>query len=275
MIGAGFVTNKYKTGEVVKKIGLQKGQRKKIHDIVERMGINVKKDRNGDYLYNDELVDLIKMYVNLKREVNISYKELKLLEDIINKASSKVEGVQKTYEILKYYDCTANYIDTLKLFYISCNSVLGYSDESRELVEEVTGDINVYPHENESLQSMYDYFLYQAHVLDLVIELSKLELEPDIEFWQPDVVKIFLTYIDTINAEYIKGSDSINDTYISFLIPDTDLKALRNTLIEKIELLLRELKQYFNKNGLGYDRSKEIFTHAVMLLGITVFPTGL
>lgn len=263
---------RYRTSDVAKLTGLTRHQ---VLDLVKRQGINTMKNKNGDNLYNDELIELIKMYFNLKREVNMSYKDLKSLEEIINNASSKVEGVQKTYEILKCYDCTANYIDTLKLFYISCISVLGYSDESRELVEKVTGDINVYPHESETLQSMYDYFLYQAHVLDLVVELSKLELEPDIDFWQPDVVKIFLSYIDTINAKYIKGCDRINDTYISCLIPDTDLKALSNTLIEKIELLLRELKQYFNNNGLGDGNSKEIFTHAVMLLGITVFPTGL
>ncbi len=263
---------RYRTSDVAKLTGLTRHQ---VLDVVKRQRISTMKNKNGDNLYNDESIELIKMYFSLKRGVNISYKDLKLLEDISNNASSKVEGVQKTYEILKYYDCTANYIDTLKLFYISCISVLGYSDESRELVEEVTGDIIVYPHESETLKSMYDYILYQAHVLDLVIELSKLELEPDIEFWQADVVKIFLTYIDTINAKCIKGSDRINDTYISCLIPNTDLKALSNTLIEKIELLLRELSQYFNNNGLGYDKSKEIFTHAVMLLGITVFPTEL
>lgn len=261
---------KYRTSDVAKLTGLTRYQ---VLDIVKRLGIKTMKNKNGDNLYNDELVETIMMYYNLKKGGSISYTDLKLLEEIINNVPSKVQGVEQIYEILQYYDCTANYRCTLRLFYICCNSILGYSDEDKELVEEITGDINVYSHESETLQSMYNYYLYQAHVIDLVIEeLSKLELEPDIEFWQPDVVKIFLTYIDTINAEYIKGCDRINDTYISCLIPDTNLKALSNTLIEKIELLLRELKRYFNNNGLGYDKSKEIITHAVMLLGITVFP---
>lgn len=259
---------RYKTSDIAKLTGLTRYQ---VLNLVKRQGISTKKNKNDDNLYNDEAIELIKMYFNLKKEGNISYKELKLLEKLMEYEYSKTQGIQKVYNILVNYDCTANYIHTLKLFYICCNSILGYSDKDKELVEEVTGDINVYPHENETLQSMYNYYLYQARVIDLVTELSKLELDADTdEFWNNDVVEYFLTYIINIKAKSLQNSKRIDKFYISYLIPNMDFESMSNSMIEKLNLLLEKLNQFFNHTGLEYERCKHIFIHAIMLLSVSL-----
>ncbi len=66
--------------------------------------------------------------------MKITYKDFNELENIIKNVSSKVEAVQRAYDILVNYDNTASNISTKKLFYITCSVILGLSHEKIELL---------------------------------------------------------------------------------------------------------------------------------------------
>lgn len=261
----------YTSGKVAKILEFDNDKRQQVHRIVKYMGMNLKKDKNGYYKFDDEAIESLKMYVDLIRNVKITYKDLKSLEKIINNVSSKGESVQKAYEIMTNYDCTANYISTLRLFYISCDSILGLLDENKELLEEITGDINIYPHESETLQSIYNYYLYQAHVIDLVIDLSKLELDKDTDFWDLDVVKGYRTYIFNTVFNRPPTTEKINEFFMCVLMGiKYDTVSKNNPLIKKLTLLLKELNKFHDETKIKYDTCQYIFLHATKLLSLHI-----
>ena len=152
------------TGQIAKILG--EDHRNQVNRIMKYMGMNLEKNERGHYIIDDESLDLIKMYADFKKNVKITYKDFNELENIIKNVSSKVEAVQRAFDILVNYDNTASNISTKKLFYITCSAILGLSHEKIELLETITG---VYPDENETLISMYNYFLYQAYVIDILL----------------------------------------------------------------------------------------------------------
>lgn len=266
------MSKKYCTsGEVAKILGFDKDNRQQVHRIVKNMGLNLEKDKNEYYKFDEEAIESLKMYVYLIRNTKITYKDLKSLEKIIDNISSKAECVQKTYEIITNYDCTANYVHTLRLFYASCDSILGLSDEDKELLEEITGDINIYPYESETLQSMYNYYLYQAYVIDVVIDLSKLELDPDTDFWDLDVVKGYGTYIFNTDFNRPPITEKINEFFMCVLMGiKYDTASKNNALIKKLTLLLKELNKFHDQTKIKYDTCQYIFLHAIMLLSLHI-----
>jgi hypothetical protein len=260
----------YTSGEVAELLGFSKEfYREQVHRIVKRMGMNPKKDKNGYYIFDDESAELIGMYKDIKNKVKITYKDLKLLVEIIDNDFSKVESIQRTYEILKNYGSTTNYTHTLNLFRVCCYSNLGLSDQDVNLLAEITEDINMYPDENGTLQSMYNYYLYQANVIDTVLNLSKLELELEQEFWNIDVVKGYVTYIFNTVFNRPPITEKIDEFFMCVLMRiKYNTASKNNPLIKKLTLLFKELNKFHEETKIDYEICQHIFLHAIMLLSL-------
>ncbi|MFC5465987.1 hypothetical protein [Lederbergia graminis] len=263
------MSNAYTTGQAAKVLELD--HRNKVNRIIGYMGMNLDTNEQGHYIIDDDSLNMIKMYVDLISNVKITYKDLNKLEHIIENVSSRAESIQKIYDILVNYDCTANYIHAIKLFYISCNTVIGLSDEKRELLEEITEDKNKYPDENENLQSLYQYFLYQANVIDTVLNLSKLELEPEQEFWDSDVVDGYVTHIFTFIPNRNLITEKIDEFFMCVVMGiKYDTASKNNPLIKKLTILLRELNKFYEATKIKYETCQHIFLHAIMLLSVYI-----
>ncbi|WP_339230881.1 MerR family transcriptional regulator [Oceanobacillus sp. FSL K6-2867] len=264
------MSNKYKMADAIKLSGVNKNR---INVMIKQQVINPKKNNSGYYVFTDELIELIKMYDGLKRDIKIPYTDIKSLEAFINNTSSKVKCVQKTFEVLRNYDCTANNVATKQFFYICCHSIFGLSDEYEELLNEITDGINLYPHQNETLEAMYDYYLYQAHVIDSVIELSTLELESEKEFWDLDVVKGYEAFI--FNIDFNRNRPFITEKIDEFIMCSLmrvkyDTESKSNPLIRKLTLLLKELNKFHDETRIEYDTCQHIFLHATKLLSVDI-----
>lgn len=269
LLGVKLMSNTYTTGQVAKILG--EDHRNQVNRIMKYMGMNLEKNERGHYIIDDESLDLIRMYADFKKNVKITYKNFNELENIIKNDSSKVEAVQRAFDILVNYDNTASNISTKKLFYITCSAILGLSHEKIELLETITG---VYPDENETLISMYNYFLYQAYVIDILLNLSTLELEPEEEFWDLDVVKGYETYIFNIVFNRPLITENINEFFMCVLMKKKyDAEAKNNLLIKKLTVLLKELNKFYDENNLDYDKCQLIFLHAIQLLSLTCLTT--
>ncbi|PTY76502.1 hypothetical protein B5V89_17860 [Heyndrickxia sporothermodurans] len=269
LLGVKLMSNTYTTGQVAKRLG--EDHRNQVNRIMKYMGMNLEKNERGHYIIDDESLDLIRMYADFKKNVKITYKDFNELENIIKNVSSKVEAVQRAFDILVNYDNTASNISTKKLFYITCSAILGLSHEKIELLETITG---VYPDENETLISMYNYFLYQAYVIDILLNLSTLELEPEEEFWDLDVVKGYETYIFNIVFNRPPITENINEFFMCVLMKKKyDAEAKNNLLIKKLTVLLKELNKFYDENNLDYDKCQLIFLHAIQLLSLTCLTT--
>lgn len=263
----------YTVGEVAEILGMDKENRSQVHELLDRMGIEPKIGKGSYRYYDIESVEWAKNKKGIKSKIKITYKDLNLLEEIIENCSSRVECIQKTYDILSTYDCTANYFYTLVFFTNCCKSIIGLRDKERELVVEITDDINKYPHKHETLQSIKDYYLYQAYVIDLLIELSEIELEPEIEFWDLNVINCFLDYMIKVENNNLLISKKIDENYIINLLPlpSYDFKLQNNLQIRKLDLLLNKLNDFYGDTNLEYEKCINIFAHAISLLTVNVF----
>ncbi|MFD1337096.1 hypothetical protein ACFQ4N_16255 [Oceanobacillus iheyensis] len=106
----------YTVGEAAKSLGINKENRKQVHELLETMGINATRAQNNYRLYSAESIEKAIIKKDIKNKLKITYVDLTLLEKLIKNCSSRVEGVQKTFDILKNYDCTANKFYTLIFF---------------------------------------------------------------------------------------------------------------------------------------------------------------
>jgi len=60
--------------------------------------------------------------------------------------------------------------------------------------------------------------LYQAYVIDILLNLSTLELEPEEEFWDLDVVKGYEMYIFNIVFNRPPITENINEFFMCVLM---------------------------------------------------------
>ncbi|MFD1449509.1 hypothetical protein [Oceanobacillus sojae] len=261
----------YTVGEAAESLGINRENRTQVHELLETMGINATRAKNNYRVYSAESIEKAIIKKDIKHKLKITYVDLTLLEKIIENCSSRVEGVQKTFDILKNYDCTANNFYTLIFFENCCKDILGLTAENKELLEQITGDINIYPDENTTLQSLYDYHLYQAYVLDTVLNLSKLELEPEQEFWDLEVVTGYETYIFNTVFNRPPITEKINEFFMCIIMGvkyDTESKT--DPIIKKLTLLLKKLNKFHDETKQKYDKCQHIFLHAILLLSLHI-----
>lgn len=265
----------YTVGEVAEILNIDKMNRSQVHKLLERIGIKPMIGNNKYKKYSVESIERAKELKNVKCKTNIHYKDIISICDIVENCTSRTGAVKRIYNIFKHYDCTANRFYTLMFFMNCCNSIIGLRNETRELVEEITGVLNKNPHEHENLYSIYNYYLNQAYVMDLLIELSEIELEPDIEFWDLNVINCFLEYMIKVENNNLPNSKRIDENYITDLLPSYDFQSQNNQLIRKLELLLNKLNDFYGDTNLEYEKCINIFAHAISLLTINVFaPTN-
>lgn len=116
--------------------------------------------------------------------------------------------------------------------------------------------------------------MYQAYVIDILLNLSTLELEPEEEFWDLDVVKGYETYIFNIVFNRPLITENINEFFMCVLMKKKyDAEAKNNLLIKKLTVLLKELNKFYDENNLDYDKCQLIFLHAIQLLSLTCLTT--
>lgn len=101
--------------------------------------------------------------------------------------------------------------------------------------------------------------------MDLLIELSEIELEPDIEFWDLNVINCFLDYMIKVETNNLPDSKRIDENYITNLLPSYDFQSQNNQLIRKLELLLNKLNDFYGDTNLEYEKCINIFAHAIVI----------
>jgi hypothetical protein len=267
--GEKIMSERFKMSDTVRLTGVPKSR---INEMIKRQLINPEKIKSG-YVFNEELIDLIIMYNDLKSNIKMPYSTIKSLDTVIDNTSSFAERIQEIYEVFQNYDCSANYVPTKKFFYVYCNSILGLSDEFQELLEEITGDINEFA-EPETLQSMYNNYLFKAYVIDTFMDLSNLELETETEFWNLDVVKGYETYIFNIVFKRPLITAKIDEFIMCNLMKvKYDSESKSDPLIKKLTLLLKKVNKFHDDTKIEYDTCQLIFLHAIMLLSLDIFDT--
>lgn len=258
------MSKKLRISDAMRITGLK---RHRITEMRERKVINPERESWG-YGYTDELIGQLSIYSGLKDDIKMPYSTIKTLNKFLEESPSFTERIQEIYRVFQNYDCTENYIDSKKYFYIYCNSVLELDDEFEELLEEITSEKIVYP-ENETLKSMYNYYLYKANVIDVYRDLYNIENEFESEFWSLDVVKAFNEYIFN-NSPLITAK--IDEHLICTLMNiQYNSESKNSTLIKELTNLLKKIKKLNNQTNTDYDTWQHIYLHAIMLLSFNIF----
>lgn len=261
------MSEKLKMSDAIRVSGVKKSR---INEMIKRQLINPEKVKRG-YVFTDELIGLITMYSGLKVDIKMPYSTIKSLNRFLEDSPSFTERIQEIYKVFQNYDCTANYIAAKKYFYIYCSSLLKLVDEFQELLEEIISEKIVYP-ENETLKSMYNYYLYKANVIDVYMDLYNIEHEFESEFWSLDVVKGFDDYIFNIVFSRPLITEKIDEQLMCILMKvQYNSESKNNPLIKKLTLLLKKVHKFHDETNIDYDTCQYIFLHAIMLLSLNIF----
>ncbi|MDR4318651.1 Uncharacterised protein [Niallia circulans] len=261
------MSKKLRISDAMRITGLK---RHRITEMRERKVIIPERESWG-YGYTDELIGLLSMYSGLKDDIKMPYSTIKTLNKFLEESPSFTERIQEIYRVFQNYDCTENYIASKKYFYIYCSSVLELDDEFEELLEEIISEKIVYP-ENETLKSMYNYYLYKANVIDVYRDLYNIEHEFESEFWSLDVVKGFDDYIFNIVLDKPLITERIDEHLMCILMKvQYNSESKNNPLIKKLTLLLKKINKFHDETNNDYDTCQHIFLHAIMLLSFNIF----